>query len=404
MPIADFSPPDRNPIRTLSYGYIAALSIIAAMSFCIYLFLNQVIAEQNSSSLIVSARQAKLSQRVALHASQYVEDRSAFNRQLLEDSLELFSRSHYEFAGHSGGAGASGGMPETVRAVFFDLPYKLDDKAKKYIAETEAFLADDAARQTRDNRHFKYMVQASSGPLINALDAAVMAYEADSYGKISRLQSYQRAALFVIFAALVAEALFIFMPLVRRVREYAGKLEMLALTDPLTGIDNYRNFMQKGLKEVKRGIRLVKPLSVAITDIDHFKDINDKYGHNAGDEVLREFASTVKKCLRLEDDLGRIGGEEFGLLMPHTKLSDARTVAERIRKTVEITPVVYNGREIYLTVSTGIAEANPKVMNIDHVLNAADKALYEAKKKGRNAVEINREYTSYNNIVTFGKN
>jgi diguanylate cyclase (GGDEF)-like protein len=187
------------------------------------------------------------------------------------------------------------------------------------------------------------------------------------------------------------------------VTEYADKLEMLALTDPLTGIDNYRNFMQKGLKEIKRGIRLQKPLCVGILDLDHFKSINDQYGHNTGDVVLKEFSNIVMKCLRLEDEFGRIGGEEFGLLLPHTRLSDAKTVADRIRTTVEITPIVCEDKEIYISVSIGVAEANPKVMTLDHVLNAADKALYKAKQKGRNRVEINREFTTDSNVVVLGK-
>ena len=401
--MVDFTPPDRNPIKLLTVGYVIALTVIAAMSFCIYLFLNQVIAEQNSSSLIVSARQAKLSQRIALHAGQYVEDPSTLNKQLLEDALELFKASHEALVSSDGKMNVTEAMPDNVREVYFELPYHLDEKVQGFVKEAAALLDSPESKLGRSNPHFKYIMEASAGPLINAMDSAVLAYEADSFGKISRLQSFQRMALFVIFATLIAEAFLIFMPLVRRVTEYAGKLEMLALTDPLTGIDNYRNFMQKGLKEIKRGIRLQKPLCVCILDLDHFKSVNDQHGHNAGDVVLKEFAGVVKKCLRLEDEFGRIGGEEFGILLPHTMLSDAKTVAERIRATVEITTVVCEGKEIYISVSIGVAEANPKVMTLDHVLNAADKALYKAKQKGRNRVEINRDYTTDSNVVVLGK-
>ncbi len=398
----DFSSPDRNPIKLLTAGYIVALSIVAAMSFCIYLFLNQVIAEQDSSSLLVSARQAKLSQRIALHASHYIEDQTTLNRQLLEDTLELFTASHEALLKADGKMNITDGMSNEVRQVFYSLPYKLDEKVRGFIGEVSALLEVPEAELKRGNPHHKYIVEAAAGPLINALDAAVAAYEAESFSKISRLQSYQRMALFVIFATLIAEAMMIFVPLVRRVREYADKLEMLALTDPLTGIDNYRNFMQKGMKEIKRSVRINKPLCVGVMDIDHFKEVNDQFGHNVGDAVLKEFAAIVIKCLRLEDEIGRIGGEEFGLLLPHTKLSDAKTVAERIRKTVEISPIVHEGKEHFITVSIGLAEANPKVMTLDHVLNAADKSLYKAKQKGRNRVEINRDFTT-DNILSFSK-
>ncbi len=399
----DFTPPDRNPIRLLTTGYIVALSIIAAMSVLIYLFLNQVIAEQNNSQLVISARQAKLSQRIALNAGEYVEEPGAMNRQLLDDSLELFVLSHEALADADGTMNVVEPVSEDVKRVFFGLPYKLDEKVEEFSAEVAALLETPERELKRSNPHYRYILDAASGPLINALDAAVLAYEADSASKISRLQSYQRMALFVIFATLIGEALFIFMPLARRIKDYATKLEMLALTDPLTGIDNYRNFMKKGIKEIKRSIRLDKPLCVGVLDLDNFKNFNDRYGHNTGDEILREFSSAVLKCLRLEDEFGRIGGEEFGLLLPHTKLSDAQTVAERIRRTVEVTPVLSEGREHYITVSIGIAEANPKIMSLDNVLNSADKALYMAKKKGRNRVEVSRDFTTDGNVVTFGK-
>jgi diguanylate cyclase (GGDEF)-like protein len=138
-------------------------------------------------------------------------------------------------------------------------------------------------------------------------------------------------------------------------------------------------------------------------DLDHFKLINDKYGHQVGDALLKEFADTVKKCLRLEDEFGRIGGEEFGLLLPHTSLSDAITVAERIRKTVEITPLKFKNNEIQITVSIGLSEANTKNLSLDVPLGTADKALYRAKKKGRNRVEVSRDYGTDENVALFGK-
>ncbi|NCC21531.1 MAG: GGDEF domain-containing protein [Alphaproteobacteria bacterium] len=335
----DFTPPKRSPIRFLTIGYVAALTIIAAMSICIHVFLDQVIAEQNNSSAVVAARQAKLSQRIALHASDYIADPTTILRQQIEDEIDLMGYSHAGLLSGSSSLNLPPDKPADIQKIYEDLPYRLDYHVRTFLDEARAFLEVPPGQLKESNAHYQYIVGASQGPLSAALDAAVTAYENDSVEKIAHLQSYQRMALFVIFATLVAEAFLIFMPLVRRVEEYASKLEMLASTDPLTGIDNYRSFMQKGLKEIRRSVRLSKPLCVCVLDLDFFKDINDKYGHGVGDTVLREFSITVQKCLRVEDEVGRVGGEEFGLLLPHTRLSDAQTVAERIRRIIEITPI-----------------------------------------------------------------
>jgi diguanylate cyclase (GGDEF)-like protein len=402
--LKDFTQPNRNPIRLLTTGYVAALLIIAAMSICIHVFLDQVIAQQNSSQIVIGSRQAKLSQRITLHAGQYVLEPGALGRQQLQDELQLMRISHEGLVNGSGNLGLSGEMPEHVRKVYFDLPYRLDQYVRAFLRETEALLQVPEEALSPDNKHYQYIAQASRGPLLASLDAAVAAYEVDSIVKIARLQSYQRIALFVIFATLLAEAFLIFMPLVSKVRDYAEKLEMMALTDPLTGVDNYRSFMQKGLKEIRRSIRLSRPLCVCMIDIDHFKDVNDRHGHSAGDKTLKDFASIVHKCLRMEDEFGRLGGEEFGLLLPHTRLSDAQTVAERIRRMIEITPIQIDGEDdIFITASIGVAEANPQVQTMKPVLEAVDEALYTAKKKGRNIVEVNWAYSMDDNVVSFEK-
>ncbi len=396
--MVDYSINNNNPIKVLKIGYVAALLIIAIMSACIHFFLDQVIAEQDNTTLVVSSRQAKLSQRVALYAGHYVTEPNAIHRAQLLNAVELMRDSHERLTtGDLGG----GKLPEHIRVIYYKLPYRLDEYMRAYIAEAEALLDDPERQLSARNAHYAYIVEASKGPLLTALDAVVEAYEQESALKIAQLHSYQRIALFIIMATLVAEALLIFMPLIRRVERYANKLEGLAATDPLTGVNNYRSFMAKGAKEIKRSIRLSKPLSVCVMDLDHFKAVNDKYGHNAGDIVLKEFAEIVLKCLRLEDDFGRIGGEEFALLLPHTKLSDAHTVAERIRRVVEISPVrIESGQEIYITTSIGVAEANPQALTINPVMTAADDALYEAKKQGRNRVVLSEHYSSETNVVS----
>lgn len=387
--------PNKNPIRLLTAGYVLALVIIALMSGFIHVYLNKISEQQNSSAVFVSARQGKTAQQIALYATLYIEKREPLVRQELSDAIEAMEISHQALLKGSRDMNIPPAMNENVRAVFFGQPFSLDKKVEIFLAEGKAFLAGDPQNLGTSNPHYRYIVDAMQGPLRDALDAAVMAYENDSLRQIERFQSYQRYALFIIFMTLIAEALFIFMPLVRRVNDYAEMLRQLATTDGLTTVDNYRSFMQKGVRELRRSQRIGKPLCVCLIDIDHFKSVNDQYGHNTGDIVLRQFADTVKKCMRLEDEIGRIGGEEFGVLLPHTRLSDALRVAERIRRMIEITAVRHGeNKDLFITSSIGVAEANPKSPTLEHVLAAADEALYKAKQNGRNRVEISSAFST----------
>ena len=119
-------------------------------------------------------------------------------------------------------------------------------------------------------------------------------------------------------------------------------------------------------------------------DIDYFKNINDTYGHGAGDEVLRHIANLIRQNLRQVDMPGRFGGEEFAIILPHTDLNAAYVTAERLRQCIESTPAVYNSIEIPFSVSIGIATYQDDIENEDEIYKLADDALYEAKRKGRN--------------------
>ncbi|AUD79472.1 GGDEF domain-containing protein [Kangiella profundi] len=168
------------------------------------------------------------------------------------------------------------------------------------------------------------------------------------------------------------------------------KLEQLAATDSLTGIANRREFMNRAEEEISRANRNGTDLSMMVIDFDQFKNVNDEYGHQAGDKVLKEFVRLSKEIMRPSDLLGRIGGEEFALLLPETELSSSIKVAERLREYIEDSPVTYNNQTINLTISIGLAQYQPKVDTVKKWLHRADQLLYQAKDKGRNRVEVER--------------
>ena len=170
-----------------------------------------------------------------------------------------------------------------------------------------------------------------------------------------------------------------------------AKLSLMATTDDLTGTWNRRYFMNAMVQEIERARRHGHPFSVLMLDIDHFKAVNDNFGHAAGDAVLKHLVSQITGVLRQTDITGRLGGEEFGMLLPETHLDGAVQLAERVRSTIEKSPVHHGGRDIFYTVSIGVAVYRQGADSVDTLLQQADNALYAAKEGGRNrVVEIER--------------
>lgn len=161
------------------------------------------------------------------------------------------------------------------------------------------------------------------------------------------------------------------------------QLRTLSQTDSLTGLSNRRRFSEMATEELTRGIRYNHPISILIFDIDHFKTINDNFGHQAGDEALVELAQVVLDCTRESDSVARWGGEEFTVLMPFTGLVAAASVAEKIKEKVAQHPFK-NG--LKLTVSIGVAEWQLHDESVDSLVSRADDALYQAKETGRNRI------------------
>jgi len=163
--------------------------------------------------------------------------------------------------------------------------------------------------------------------------------------------------------------------------------QQLASLDPLTGAFNRRTFMQLANKELSRARRTDAPLSLILLDLDHFKSVNDNYGHLAGDRVLQLFAGVVREQLRKEDVLVRYGGEEFCLLLPDVPGPGAVVLAGRICKAVSSTPFRVDGMEIAVTTSAGVAaRVDEGPDDLDDIIGRADEALYIAKNRGRNRV------------------
>ena len=169
-------------------------------------------------------------------------------------------------------------------------------------------------------------------------------------------------------------------------RRLNADLERLAMMDPLTGVANRRYFYQRAAIEIDAAHRRRSPLACLMLDLDLFKHVNDEHGHAAGDLVLKRAAETIAGGIRPYDLLGRLGGEEFSVLLPDADLATAAAIAERLRLAVAASPVLVDGMPLSVTVSIGVSVLAPEDAAIDPLLDRADRALYAAKNAGRDRV------------------
>lgn len=173
----------------------------------------------------------------------------------------------------------------------------------------------------------------------------------------------------------------------QHLNEHAKRLTNLALTDELTRIANRRSFVASVQAEITRCSRQNSAMAFLLLDIDHFKNINDTYGHQAGDEVLRQVAKLIKATLREYDIFGRIGGEEFGIFLAETGRNTSIDVAERLRKQIADEKLHIDGHILQITLSIGLALASEKT-SFEQLYADSDAALYQAKHGGRNKVVL----------------
>jgi len=173
---------------------------------------------------------------------------------------------------------------------------------------------------------------------------------------------------------------------IKRREELEVELKLQATTDPLTGLLNRRQYETLFRREQERVRRHAGKLSLCVTDLDHFKRINDEHGHDAGDQVLKYISDLFVETLRHTDIVGRFGGEEFILLLPDTDRDNALIVIDRLREKLQASALTVEGKEIRITATFAVTEVTLEDKTIEDVIRRADKALYEGKAGGRNQV------------------
>lgn len=220
--------------------------------------------------------------------------------------------------------------------------------------------------------------------VFNAVRSALFTHRAEAW-----IKSISIAPTDVILCEQILVTSLLALGVLMMTNEFISKeLRSHAEHDSLTNLFNRRFFLKLLHQSKSLAIRTNNPLSLLVLDIDHFKSINDKFGHLAGDEVLIHFAKSAQKTLRAEDVMGRIGGEEFAIFLPNTDGDSAVLFAERLRKMIEAQATLTSKGRVQYTVSIGVKVVGNQT-SIEKALDEADLAMYEAKKKGRNRVEYN---------------
>lgn len=241
---------------------------------------------------------------------------------------------------------------------------------------------------TRDEHTGRLRVQFDSEK--KEAENLALAHENELRGQALRdalsIRTLQRAVI-----ALAAVLLVLLGALALQQLWRARQLRILALTDELTRLPNRRALFALAARELASAERSSRPLAILALDVDHFKKINDAYGHEAGDRVLQRVAKAARSALRGGDAVGRTGGEEFLALLPNAGSDAAAEIAERLRAAVAAIDVSDLGASLRVTVSVGVASRRADEAAIDALARRADEALYRAKTQGRNRVELAEE-------------
>lgn len=228
-----------------------------------------------------------------------------------------------------------------------------------------------------------YQFQTAQRDQENRRLAADRALKEQQLESLERVRHWQRLAL-VLGGVLILLLVWLALRQFRRSR----KLHRMAMTDPLTGIANRRHIEQLARRALDHAGATGEPLCVLVLDVDHFKTVNDAFGHAVGDQVLMRVAQACKQALRRFDMMGRLGGEEFLVVLPDTSMDVAMQIAERLRGKVESLPLGNLAPGLEITASVGAAEAEHEVDDLPELVRRADTAMYRAKDAGRNRVEV----------------
>jgi diguanylate cyclase (GGDEF)-like protein len=381
-----------NPAHRMTLTYVISLTIIAALSIFVHFTLDKIIIEQIVSGKLinVSGQQRMLSQRTVLYTNEYIARGVVTDKKKALFALnKMIKNYHYLLKEHFEKLKQNQVSPlsEPMSALYFSEPHNIARKMTEFSSLINQILdRPRSSIDTQSNLEGSIFLFMAKEQILNSFNITVKLYEVESNQKIHELRTTQQLLLIIIILTILIECLFFITPLSIKSNRYSKSLYEEANHDYLTNLLNRRSFAVLAKQFVAISKRYHSDLSVISFDIDLFKSINDKYGHDLGDKVIQNVAGTIQENCRDSDSVFRFGGEEFLILLPKTSMSEAIKLAEKIRSTITNSPTLADKLIIEVTASAGVSQWDSEEKNIESALKRADDALYQAKKQGRDRV------------------
>jgi diguanylate cyclase (GGDEF)-like protein len=306
-------------------------------------------------------------------------------------AIQQLQKAELTLTDMSGAQGVAGPASAALHQIYFDRPYDLHQQVTNFLDHARNLSATAAEPRTPLNPDYLALEKDADGPLLAAENAVKTQYQLENDASVSSRHHLLTALFLLMYCTLAIEAFFVFRPLFRKLAHTHGSLLHAALTDPLTGCPNRRAFTEEANREFARTLRFGSTFALIVLDIDNFKEINDSYGHAAGDNAIVSIVSVLLSHLRQTEMLGRMGGDEFCILLPQTNVDKAALAAERLRQAVATSKVRSGQKNFSVTISMGVSMCHTTDTGLFDSYNRADHALYRAKQNGRNSIAVENE-------------
>jgi diguanylate cyclase (GGDEF)-like protein len=372
--------------------YFGVLAFIAALIAVSVLAIDYIAAEESLMTELdeIGSRQQLLSERIVHLTLEYAATKDASSREgfvsMIEQSLKLFDNNHQLLIRVQLENGHVLGFAQKVDDIFFGPPVFLDEKARIFIYNTREVLLRDWTPGLISSFYFEELRHATLSDLHSGLEFLGAQYSLNGQERIVYLRIIIASLLGGIILVLIGVGFFVFKPLFQRINDQEQELKHLAFIDPLTNCHNRRSFLTSAEIEFERSHRYHHAFSILFLDIDYFKKINDRFGHAVGDLAIKQLTAIFLDSIRGSDILGRIGGDEFGIVLLDSNLEKATQIAEKLRLNVERFVCSGELSELKFSISVGVASMISSDTNAYDTLKRADRNLYTSKNAGRNTV------------------
>lgn len=378
--------------RTYHRIYLTSLAFIVLLVASALMVIDHIAAEESLMIEVndIGGRQRMLSERVVHLLLEYASEKNPDTRDnivdLIERSLTAFNDTHKLLIRGQLPSSEQVLFEDNIDQLFFDAPDYLDENARLFIYNTREVLANGWSSELISSFYLKELRRASKEHLHARLEKLAMLFISNSKDRILQLRITAAILLCGIILVVIGISAFVFKPLFRHIVAQEEELKELAYFDPLTNCQNRRSFLLNAEIEFARCRRNELSFSVLFLDIDYLKTINDTFGHAMGDTAICAIAEVCQLNLRNIDILGRIGGDEFGILLPECNLDNARQSAERLIQSMSEHSIPGIKGEIKLSFSIGAATLIDSDKNAFETINRADQNLGTAKRTGRNLI------------------